>query len=182
MRGLEWDPFCGNNLATGGGDGMVKIWSIPADGLKEDLTTPMVSINTGEQHNPLSIVPLCCPCSERCMHYMCLVIIGGKSLSTTIMSMNVAVLLVDGYHTTVIFISMSHARNWLHVQCAFTLLADFDITPVVNLVANHAKYSSFGAMLLGCKALSDCCLFAYVGVLGSSLGLLSREGTKISPV
>lgn len=146
MRGLEWDPFCGNNLATGGGDGMVKIWSIPADGLKEDLTTPMVSINTGEQHNPLSMIPLCCPCSKRCMHYMSLVIIGGKPLGTTIMSTAVAVTLADGYHTTVIFIlrvSMSHARNWLHVQCAFTLLAIFDITPVVNLVANHAIHSSF---------------------------------------
>ena len=48
MRGLEWDPFCGNNLATGGGDGMVKVWSIPAGGLSEDLTAPMVSINTGQ--------------------------------------------------------------------------------------------------------------------------------------
>lgn len=48
IRGLEWDPFCPNNLATGGGDGMVKVWSIPAGGLQEDLTAPLVSINTGE--------------------------------------------------------------------------------------------------------------------------------------
>ncbi|CAN0359251.1 unnamed protein product, partial [Scytosiphon promiscuus] len=49
IRGLEWDPFCPNNLATGGGDGMVKVWSIPPEGLKEDLTAPLVSINTGER-------------------------------------------------------------------------------------------------------------------------------------
>lgn len=27
---------------------MVKLWSIPVDGLTEDLTAPMVSINTSE--------------------------------------------------------------------------------------------------------------------------------------
>lgn len=48
VRGLEFDPFCPNNLATGGGDGMVKVWSIPPEGLKEDLISPLVSINTGE--------------------------------------------------------------------------------------------------------------------------------------
>lgn len=47
VRGLEFDPFCPNNLATGGGDGMVKVWSIPPEGLKEDLISPLVSINTG---------------------------------------------------------------------------------------------------------------------------------------
>lgn len=49
VRGLEFDPFCPNNLATGGGDGMVKVWSIPPEGLKEDLISPLVSINTGER-------------------------------------------------------------------------------------------------------------------------------------
>ncbi len=49
VRGLEWDPFCPNNLATGGGDGLVKVWSIPAEGLQEDLTAPLVSINAGAQ-------------------------------------------------------------------------------------------------------------------------------------
>ncbi|CAM9916568.1 unnamed protein product, partial [Hapterophycus canaliculatus] len=42
IRGLEWDPFCPNNLATGGGDGMVKVWSIPPEGLKDDMTAPLV--------------------------------------------------------------------------------------------------------------------------------------------
>eukprot|EP00752_Nemacystus_decipiens_P003781 g3481.t1 len=46
VRGLEFDPFCPNNLATGGGDGMVKVWSIPPEGLQEDLISPLVSTNT----------------------------------------------------------------------------------------------------------------------------------------
>lgn len=54
VRGLEFDPFCPNNLATGGGDGMVKVWSIPQEGLKEDLISPLVAINTGEPGSSLS--------------------------------------------------------------------------------------------------------------------------------
>lgn len=48
VRGLEWDPFCPNNLATGGADGMVKLWSIPIEGLQADLVTPIVSLTTCE--------------------------------------------------------------------------------------------------------------------------------------
>lgn len=48
VRGLEWDPFCPHNIATGGADGMVKLWSIPSDGLQADLTTPLVSLSTCE--------------------------------------------------------------------------------------------------------------------------------------
>ncbi|CAM9508972.1 unnamed protein product [Ectocarpus fasciculatus] len=54
IRGLEWDPFCPNNLATGGGDGMVKVWSIPPEGLKEDLVAPLVSINTATGDDGIS--------------------------------------------------------------------------------------------------------------------------------
>ncbi|CAM9152559.1 unnamed protein product [Ascophyllum nodosum] len=46
VRGLEWDPFYPENLATGGTDGLVKVWRIPENGLEEDLTTPIVSMNT----------------------------------------------------------------------------------------------------------------------------------------
>lgn len=46
VRGLEWDPFCPNNLATGGADGTVKLWRIPPEGLKEDLAGPLVSLST----------------------------------------------------------------------------------------------------------------------------------------
>lgn len=49
VRGLEWDPFYHESLATAGSDGLVKIWRIPEDGLNEDLTTPIVSLNTCEQ-------------------------------------------------------------------------------------------------------------------------------------
>lgn len=63
VRGLEWDPFCPNNLATGGSDGMIRVWSIPAGGLQEDLTAPLVSLSTRKlrEHERVASVhvPLC---------------------------------------------------------------------------------------------------------------------------
>lgn len=48
VRGLEWDPFRPDHLATGGADGAVKYWSIPTGGLSKDLATPLVSLSTCE--------------------------------------------------------------------------------------------------------------------------------------
>lgn len=56
VRGLEWDPFCPNNLATGGADGMIKVWSIPTNGLQADLTDPLVSLHTSELHEHERVV------------------------------------------------------------------------------------------------------------------------------
>lgn len=45
---MEWDPFCPHNLATGGADGIVKLWRIPPEGLQQDLIAPLVSFSTCE--------------------------------------------------------------------------------------------------------------------------------------